>query len=32
LLDAINDRGELGDVLMSPSLVVRRTTAPATAD
>ena len=27
LIDAINDRGELTDVLMSPSLVVRRTTA-----
>jgi DNA-binding LacI/PurR family transcriptional regulator len=30
LLDSINDRGELSDVLMSPSLIVRRTTAPAT--
>ena len=29
LIDAINDRGELDDVLMPPSLVVRRTTAPA---
>ncbi len=28
LIDAINDRGELGDILMPPSLVVRRTTAP----
>jgi DNA-binding LacI/PurR family transcriptional regulator len=27
LIDAINDRGELSDVLMPPSLVVRRTTA-----
>ena len=27
LIDAINDRGELSDVLMSPSLVVRRTTS-----
>jgi DNA-binding LacI/PurR family transcriptional regulator len=27
LIDAINDRGELSDVLMAPSLVVRRTTA-----
>ena len=32
LLDAINDRGVLGDVLMAPNLVVRRTTGPATAD
>jgi DNA-binding LacI/PurR family transcriptional regulator len=31
LIEAINDRGELGDVLMSPSLVVRRTTAQAAA-
>jgi DNA-binding LacI/PurR family transcriptional regulator len=29
LIDALNERGELTDVLMSPSLVVRRTTAPA---
>ena len=29
LIDALNERGELIDVLMSPSLVVRRTTAPA---
>ena len=29
LIDAMNDRGELSDVLMPPSLVVRRTTAPA---
>ena len=28
LIDAINDRGELGDIVMSPSLVVRRTTTP----
>jgi DNA-binding LacI/PurR family transcriptional regulator len=27
LIDAINDRGELSDVVMSPSLVVRRTSA-----
>jgi len=27
LIDAINDRGELADVVMSPSLVVRRTTS-----
>jgi DNA-binding LacI/PurR family transcriptional regulator len=26
LIDSINDRGELKDVLMSPSLLVRRTT------
>jgi DNA-binding LacI/PurR family transcriptional regulator len=32
LLDAINDRGELGNVLMTPILVVRRTTGPAPAD
>jgi DNA-binding LacI/PurR family transcriptional regulator len=32
LLDAINDRGELGNVLMTPNLVVRRTTGPAPAD
>jgi DNA-binding LacI/PurR family transcriptional regulator len=31
LIDAINDRGALTDVLMTPSLVVRRTTAPAAA-
>lgn len=31
LIDAINDRGALTDVLMAPSLVVRHTTAPATA-
>ena len=30
LVDAINDRGALGDVSMSPSLIVRRTTARAT--
>lgn len=29
LIDAINDRGTLSDVLMSPTLVVRRTTARA---
>jgi DNA-binding LacI/PurR family transcriptional regulator len=29
LVDAINDRGELTDQVMSPSLVVRRTTGPA---
>jgi DNA-binding LacI/PurR family transcriptional regulator len=29
LIDALNDRGELGDVIMSPSLIVRRTTAQA---
>lgn len=29
LIDAINDRGALADVLMAPSLVVRYTTAPA---
>jgi DNA-binding LacI/PurR family transcriptional regulator len=29
LIDALDDRGELGDVIMSPSLVVRRTTAQA---
>jgi len=29
LIDAINDHGELADVVMSPSLVVRRTTSPA---
>lgn len=29
LIDAINDRGELSHVLMSPSLIVRRTTARA---
>jgi DNA-binding LacI/PurR family transcriptional regulator len=29
LIDAINDRGELSDVVMSPSLVVRRTSARA---
>jgi DNA-binding LacI/PurR family transcriptional regulator len=29
LIDAINDRGELNHVLMSPSLIVRRTTARA---
>ncbi|MEP7202607.1 MAG: LacI family DNA-binding transcriptional regulator [Ilumatobacteraceae bacterium] len=29
LIDAINDRGELRNVLMAPSLVVRRTTARA---
>ena len=29
LVEVINDRGELTDVLMPPSLVVRRTTAPA---
>ncbi|HEY4607955.1 MAG TPA: LacI family DNA-binding transcriptional regulator [Ilumatobacteraceae bacterium] len=29
LIDAINDRGELTDVVMSPSLVVRRTTSSA---
>ena len=29
LIDALNERGELSDVLMTPSLVVRRTTAPA---
>jgi DNA-binding LacI/PurR family transcriptional regulator len=29
LIDAINDRGVLTDVLMSPTLIVRRTTAPA---
>ena len=29
LIDALNDRSELSDVLMTPSLVVRRTTAPA---
>jgi DNA-binding LacI/PurR family transcriptional regulator len=29
LVEVINDRGELTDVLMAPSLVVRRTTAPA---
>jgi len=28
LIDAINDRGELTDVVMSPSLVVRRTSSP----
>ncbi len=28
LIEAINDRGELSDVLMPPSLVTRRTTAP----
>ena len=28
LIDAINDRGELTDILMPPSLVIRRTTAP----
>jgi DNA-binding LacI/PurR family transcriptional regulator len=28
LIEAINDRGELSDILMPPSLVVRRTTAP----
>ena len=31
LIDAINDRGELSDVSMAPSLVVRRTTAPSRA-
>lgn len=31
LIDAINDRGQLSDVLMSPSLVVRRTTGRAKA-
>jgi DNA-binding LacI/PurR family transcriptional regulator len=31
LIDAINDRGALTDVLMAPSLVVRRTTARAPA-
>jgi DNA-binding LacI/PurR family transcriptional regulator len=31
LIDAINDRGELSDVLMAPSLVVRRTTARSQA-
>ncbi|MEO7371353.1 MAG: LacI family DNA-binding transcriptional regulator [Ilumatobacteraceae bacterium] len=31
LIEAINDRGELGDVLMSPSLVIRRTTGPSAA-
>lgn len=30
LIDAINDRGALSDVSMSPSLIVRRTTARAT--
>lgn len=29
LIDAINDRGELTDILMSPSLIVRRTTGRA---
>ncbi|HZX54936.1 MAG TPA: LacI family DNA-binding transcriptional regulator [Ilumatobacteraceae bacterium] len=29
LIDAINDRGELSDVVMSPSLVVRRTSSPS---
>src|SRR4029078_1352770 len=29
LIDALNERSELSDVLMAPSLVVRRTTAPA---
>ena len=29
LIDAVNDRGELADVLMPPSLVVRRTTSAA---
>ena len=29
LIDAINDRGDLSHVLMSPSLIVRRTTARA---
>ncbi len=29
LIDALNERGELSDVIMSPSLVVRRTTARA---
>lgn len=31
LIDAINDRGALTDVLMAPSLVSRHTTAPAPA-
>ena len=31
LIDVINDRGELTDVLMAPSLVVRRTTARGAA-
>jgi DNA-binding LacI/PurR family transcriptional regulator len=31
LIDALNDRGELTDVVMSPSLVVRRTTASVAA-
>jgi DNA-binding LacI/PurR family transcriptional regulator len=30
LIEALNDRGELGDVVMSPSLVVRRTTTRRT--
>ena len=30
LIEAINDRGELADVVMSPSLVVRRTTSSTT--
>jgi DNA-binding LacI/PurR family transcriptional regulator len=31
LIDALNDRDELSDVVMSPSLVVRRTTSHATS-